>query len=147
MTSYSNNIGVLLAEICRAQRSLAESGLNEFGLHVGQDRLLLGLMHDDSVGQSDLVEHLCVEPATVTKMLQRMERAGFVERRPDELDGRASRVSLTDEGRALQEPILHMWNRLEEQMLANMTDVEQTLLRRLLMHALANLAALEAAHD
>lgn len=144
MAHNNDNIGILLAQICRAQRGLAESGLNKLGLHVGQDRLLLSLMYQESMGQSDLVEHLCVEPATVTKMLQRMEKVGFVERRPDELDGRASRVSVTNEGRALQQPILQMWNHLEEQMLVNMTDAEQAILRRLLMQALANLLSLEA---
>jgi len=143
MAEYEENIGVLLAHICKAQRSLAEGEFNKLGLHVGQELVLLSLMDQESVGQSDLVTHLCVEPPTVTKMLQRMEKAGLVERRQDDEDGRASRVNVTAQGRALQQPILQVWDNLEARMLANMTMTEQTLLRRLLMQALANLTAVQ----
>ncbi len=143
MAEYDENIGVLLAHICKAQRNLAEAEFNKLGLHAGQERVLLNLMDQESVGQSDLVTHLCVEPPTVTKMLQRMEKAGLVERHQDDQDGRASRVNATAQGRALQQPILQAWDNLEERMLANMTMTEQTLLRRLLMQALANLTALQ----
>lgn len=139
MAEYDQNIGVLLAHICQAQRSLAEAELNKLGLHVGQERVLLCLMDQESMGQTDLVNHLCVEPPTVTKMLQRMEKAGLVERRQDDQDARASRVNATAQGRALQQPILQVWNALESRMLTNITITEQALLRRLLMQALANL--------
>ncbi len=141
MAQYDENIGVLFAHICKAQRSLAEGEFNKLGLHVGQELVLLSLMDQESVGQSDLVTRLCVEPPTITKMLQRMEKAGLVERRQDEQDGRASLVNVTAQGRALRQPILKVWDNLEERMLANMTKTEQALLRRLLMQALANLTA------
>ncbi len=141
MAKYDENIGVLLAHICKAQRNLAETEFNKLGLHAGQERVLLSLMDEESVGQSDLVTHLCVEPPTVTKMLQRMEQAGWVERRQDDQDGRVSRVNVTAQGRALRQPILQVWNDLEKRMLANMTVTEQTLFRRLLIQALANLTA------
>jgi len=141
MAQFDENIGVLFAHICKAQRSLAEGEFNKLGLHVGQELVLLSFMDQESVGQSDLVTRLCVEPPTITKMLQRMEKTGLVERRQDEQDGRASIVNITAQGRALRQPILKVWNDLEERMLANMTMAEQTLLRRLLMQALANLTA------
>ena len=100
-------------------------------------------MDQESVCQSDLVTHLCIEPPTVTKMLQRMEKARLVERRQDDQDGRVSRVNATAMGKALQQPILQVWDNLEERMLAHMTVTEQTLLRRLLMQALANLNAVK----
>jgi DNA-binding MarR family transcriptional regulator len=140
MAEFNENIGVLFARICRTQRSLAEGEFNKLGLHVGQELVLLSLMDQDSVGQSDLVARLCVEPPTITKMLQRMEKAGLVERRQDEQDGRASLVNVTAQGRALRGPILKVWDDLEKQMLANMTMTEQVLLRRLLLLALTNLA-------
>src|SRR5574337_2204014 len=117
MAEYDDNIGVLLAHICKAQRNLAEAEFNKLGLHAGQERVLLGLMDQESVCQSDLVTHLCIEPPTVTKMLQRMEKAGLVERRQDDQDGRVSRVNATAMGKALQQPILQVWDNLEERML------------------------------
>ena len=143
MAKFDENLGVLLAHICRAERGLVEAEFNKLGLHAGQERVLLDLMEQESVGQSDLVTRLCVEPPTITKMLQRMEKAGLVERRQDDEDGRASRVIVTAQGRALQQPILQVWADLEVRLLANMTLTEQMLLRRLLMQALANLTAVQ----
>lgn len=139
MAKSDESIVVLLAHICRAQRNLAEAELNRLGLHAGQERVLLMLADQEEVGQSDLVSDLCVEPPTITKMLQRMEKAGLVERRPDDQDARVSRVRVTPQGKALQQPILQLWSDLEAQLLANLTMTEQLLLRRLLMQALANL--------
>jgi DNA-binding MarR family transcriptional regulator len=142
MAEYDENIGVLLAHICKTQRNLAGAELDKLGLHLGQDRVLLCLTKQESVVQSDLVNDLCVEPPTVTKMLQRMEKAGLVERRQDDQDGRVSRVNATTQGLALQQPILRVWDKLEKRMLTNMTMTEQMLLRRLLIQALANLSAI-----
>ncbi len=139
MAEYDAHIVLLLVQICKAQRSLGEAEFNKLGLHVGQELVLLRLIDEENMGQSDLVTHLCVEPPTVTKMLQRMEKTGLVERRQDDQDGRASRVNITAQGRALQQPILHVWDDLEKRMLANMTVAEQALFRRLLIQVLANL--------
>jgi DNA-binding MarR family transcriptional regulator len=143
MAEYDESIVVLLAHICKEQRNLAEAEFNKLGLHVGQEQVLLCLTDHESVAQSDLVTHLCVEPPTVTKMLQRMEKAGLVERRQDSEDARASRVNATPQGRALQQPILQIWGSLEERILANLSLTEQALLRRLLIQVLANLSAVE----
>jgi DNA-binding MarR family transcriptional regulator len=135
-----DNIAVLHARICQSERRLVSSAFSELGLHAGQERVLFCLIDHESVAQSDLVAHLGVEPPTLTKMLQRMERAGFVERHPDDEDGRATRVRATPAGLALLAPIRQIWGDVEARMTSNMTLTEQTLLRRLLMQALANLS-------
>ena len=75
----------------------------------------------------------------MVKTIQRMERAGFVVRRPDPTDGRASRVYLTEHGRALYGPALQIWHEVMERTVQGMPDVEQALFRRLLQQAVANL--------
>ena len=42
-----------------------------------------------------------LDPSTITRQVQAMERAGLVERQPDPQDRRASILRLTDEGRAV----------------------------------------------
>lgn len=81
-----------------------------------------------------------VEPPTATKMLQRMEHAGLIERRPDPEDARVSRVYLTEQGRALEQPVLEVLKHLEAQTVAGLSAMEQALLRRLLMQVSANLS-------
>lgn len=131
----------LLIQICRAHRYNAEIALNALGLHTGQEMILFQLWEEEGITPTQIAETLCVEPPTVTKMLQRLEKSGFVERRPDPEDGRISRVYLTPEGKSLQIPVQQVWNRLEAQTIAGLSDMEQALLKRLLLQIQGNLSA------
>jgi DNA-binding MarR family transcriptional regulator len=69
--------------------------------HPGQAFCLRMLAANDGVTQRDLAEAMQLSRPAVTTMLQRMQKAGLIVRRPDETDQRLMRVYLTDEGRAL----------------------------------------------
>jgi DNA-binding MarR family transcriptional regulator len=135
-----DQLGYLLVQICKAHRNRAQAALSEIGLHAGQEMILMHLYTAEGLTQSQLVESLCVEPPTVTKMLQRMEAAGMVERRQDGEDARISRVYLTPNGRAIEEQVCGIWQQLDDETVAGLSDVEQALLRRLLQQVYANLA-------
>jgi DNA-binding MarR family transcriptional regulator len=49
--------------------------------------------------QRDLTQAMSSDPNTVASLLERMEEAGWVERRPHERDGRAYRIRLLPAGR------------------------------------------------
>jgi len=133
-------IGFQVLQIHKAHRSRAEAALNKLGLHTGQEMLLLQLWIEEGIPQSQLAASMEVEPPTATEMLQRMERAGLIERRPDPEDARISRVYLTERGRALEQPVLDVWKQLEAQTVAGLSLTEQALLHRLLMQILTNLS-------
>jgi len=65
------------------------------------------------VRQTELIAVLDSDSATVTRMVQRLEKAGLVERTPDPRDGRATLVSSTSAGDAVRAEIERMWNDLE----------------------------------
>ena len=81
-------------------------------------RILYG--NNYSRAQSWLRAHLGVARATISKMLQAMEKLGFVEREIDEDDRRTKKVTLTYKARAL------VWRVLDElvrpRVLANVID-------------------------
>ena len=72
------------------------------GTHPGQIFCLHVLAGHDGISQRDLADALHLSPPTVSKMLQAMQKAGAVERRPDAADQRLTRVFLTDAGRDLE---------------------------------------------
>ena len=111
----------------RASRMLAE-----VGLHVGQEMLLQFLWQEDKLTQTELADRLRIQLATVNKMIQRMERAGWVTKCGDEHDGRVSRVQLTPQGSDLQAATEQVWEQLEQRALANLTQEERGTLRQLL---------------
>jgi DNA-binding MarR family transcriptional regulator len=98
--------------------------LDDLGLYSGQPSMLRALWEQDGATQSALTELLGKSPATVQKMVKRMEKAGFVERRPDPSDERVSRVYLTDSGRSIKAALEDVWHTFEEQALAGFEEEE-----------------------
>jgi DNA-binding MarR family transcriptional regulator len=148
MAPIKETVGFALVQVCRAHRQSVDAAFKGLGrgacpgleLHVGQEMILLQLWGQEGVTQSQLAERLCLEPPTVTKMLQRMEGAGLLVRRADPEDARVSRVHLTDRGRSLEAHIERSWAQVEARTLAGLTTEERMLLRRLLLQIRTNLA-------
>jgi DNA-binding MarR family transcriptional regulator len=125
----TESLDSLFAQICRLKHGHIHSRLETLGLYRGQPSVLHALWDQEGLMHTELARRLQVQPATITKMLQRMEKAGFVERRPDPYDHRVSRVYLTDAGRAVQTDVQQVWRQLEEEAFAGFTLEERVLLR------------------
>ena len=133
--------GFALAKACRAHRVNVGAALAGIGLHVGQEMVLLELWKEDGLKGGELAARLRVEPPTVTRMLQRLEGCGLVERRKDAGDARSFRVCLTRKGRALEGPVRERWGQVEERAFRGMSEEEQALLRGQLARIRENLDA------
>ncbi|MGH9303633.1 MAG: MarR family winged helix-turn-helix transcriptional regulator [Acidimicrobiales bacterium] len=99
--------------ISRMSRTTLAGLLRSSGVFPGQELLLMQLFEQDGLSQTDLVRALGLDASTVTKMLQRMERAGWVERTPADHDHRVVLITLTDKGRSLQAVVEDAWRSLE----------------------------------
>ena len=99
--------------------------------------MLDALWQADGRSHTELAQALRVQPATVSKMVQRMERSGFVARRADLTDQRVSRVFLTDEGRRIKRQVDERFDQLERETLGSLSIEE----RHLLWHLLTRVAA------
>ncbi|MBF2006609.1 MAG: MarR family transcriptional regulator [Chlorogloeopsis fritschii C42_A2020_084] len=132
-------IGYLMVLVSRAHRNLVSAALADLGLYLGQEILLMYLWEKDGLTQSELVERMEIEPPTLTKMLNRMERSGLLERCRCPEDARSYRVFLTEGGRVLQEPVTQLWHDFEQRILTDFTLEEQLLFRRLLLQVRSNL--------
>jgi DNA-binding MarR family transcriptional regulator len=137
---FQECINYRIQRVAKVYRRRVEEALNALGLYPGQEFLLMQLWEEEGITQSELVERLCVEPSTVTKSLQRLEKVGFVERRQDAEDSRVSRVYLTEAGRALKEPVKQIWCELEKATVNGLSEVEIALMGRLFDQIDANLA-------
>lgn len=121
-----------LIKVVKAHRNQMAARLVPLGLHVGQELLLNQLWRQDGLTQGELIARLGVEPPTVTKTLQRLERSGLVHRSPDPERPRVARVHLTEAGRALREPVEEIWNSTDEQLQQGLDASERDLLARLI---------------
>ena len=138
-SSEATSLHSLFVQMCRLKHARIHTLLEGLGLYRGQPSVLQALWVQEGLMHTELARHLQVQPATITKMLQRMEKTGFVERRPDPDDQRVSRVYLTETGRAVRADVQQVWRRLEEEAFAGFTLEERVLLRRFFLHIRENL--------
>ncbi len=106
-------LGEAVQQVARAQRTRLAELLAPHGLHPGQDALLLVLCAEPGLRQAELARRLAVEPPTVTRMVQRLEKAGVVERRADPHDARLSRVYPTARARMLEVAARRAWQEVD----------------------------------
>ena len=119
-----------LLKVLRRVRGEITPVLVQHGLHPGQELLLAQLWREDGLTHGQLVARLRVQPPTVTKALQRLEKAGFVQREPGEGHGR--RIHLTPAGRELRVPVEQAWAEVDEHMLDQLSHEQQASLAQIL---------------
>src|SRR5262249_58789471 len=99
----------------------ATVAFSKLGMDRGHVVLLLELDARGPRAQAELAGALGCEPPSVTLMVQKLEAAGLIERRPSPSDGRATVVELTGSGRALIPRLTDVWLRLAEATVARLS--------------------------
>lgn len=102
-------------------------------------QLLMELARKDGRTQLDLVRATHLKAPTISVALQKLEKDGYVSRRPDEYDLRATRVFLTEKGRALDNKIRKRISDEDKKALKNLSAAENDTLMRLLTKIKNNL--------
>jgi len=108
-----------------------------FGISGSQWGILRNLHAAEEAGHpglrlSELSERLLIRPPSVTGLVDRLVRAGFVARDGSASDLRVKQVQLTRSGRKLVERILQRHQDQIDNLLAGLSDDEQKVLLRLM---------------
>jgi DNA-binding MarR family transcriptional regulator len=114
------------------------------GLDKASIPLLATLGEQDDVRPSDVAAAAELDPSTVSRQLHQLERLGLVSRRPDGGDGRASRISLTVQGRDSLALVRASRAAMLDTVFRGWPDEDRRHLLRLLDRLLVGLAALPA---
>ncbi len=94
----SDDLGFLLGDAARLLRRSFDERARVSEVTRPQRRVLALLKRFDGSTQVNLADMLDVEPITLSKMVDRFQAAGLVERRADTSDRRMWRLHLTAEG-------------------------------------------------
>jgi len=121
-----------MADNSRGLRRLFDERVRDLGLTAAQARLLLSLERNPSENQAFYAERLEVEPITLTRIVDRMEDAGWLERRSDPADRRARILHLTDKATQIVNELQGIVEIMFEEMLAGMASGERKTLAALL---------------
>lgn len=88
-------LGFLLADINRLARREFDRRVRPLGLTRAQWLFLFHLGQQPGASQSELAEQLQMEKISVSRQADRLQRAGWIERRNDRADRRAYHLYLT----------------------------------------------------
>ena len=93
--SPERELGFELNDVARLLRTVADQRAKALQTTRAQWAVLVRLQRCQGVKQSELAEALDLAPITLTRLVDKLTAAGFVERRDDAADRRANRLYLT----------------------------------------------------
>ncbi len=145
MYDPDRSFGFLLYDAARLIRRDFERRIRALGLTRPEWAALAHLRRDEGCNQSTLANLLEVEPITLARLLERMERAGWIERRSDPRDRRARLVFLTPKARPVIDRISDLATQSSELALTRVAPEKRDQLIDLLIEVRSTL--LEAAPE
>ena len=128
----TDSLGFLIHDAARLLRRRFEARGSEYGLSAAQWRLLVHLVRHEQLPQARLAELLEIEPISVSRLIDRMEQSGWVERRPSPADRRVRLVHPTEKSLTAFNEVRAMAGEVYDAALDGLTRAE----RDTLMHGL-----------
>ena len=107
--------------------------LSDYGVTPGQYGVLACLWDYGSLSPGQIGDLMCLEPSSVSTVLDRMQKNGLLERTIHPDNHRAIQVTLTDRGRALEEPMRGIARQVNQQVLEPFTLEEREITARVLL--------------
>jgi DNA-binding MarR family transcriptional regulator len=145
MSLLQITFGFLLHDTARLLRRDFERRSKGTGLTRAQWAVLAYVARNEGSNQAALADMLDIEPITLVRLLDKLEAAGLVERRPDPADRRVRRLFLTEATGPLLEQLQALASETREAALSGLSDAERQQLTDLLMKVRGNLSGRDLA--
>lgn len=144
MTYRIDRLGTLFQDASRQLWARFEHRTQSYALSAAQWRLLGHILREGPSTQAALAALLGVEPISVSRLIDRMEQQGWVQRVAHPEDRRARIVVATDKAREVAPTVRDIADRLYDEALAGLDDDARKILHAALLKVAANLQAIDA---
>lgn len=138
-----NTFAHLIHDITRQMRKHFDRRATRFELTRVQWRTLKMVGRDEGLSQAELAEHLDMEPIPVGRVIDRLEKSGYIERRADPADRRRWRLYLMPKAHAVVDEMEVIAAGLRDDALRGIGRDDFETLLRVLAQLKHNLAALD----
>jgi len=144
LDACGSSLGLLFRQVRDALRDAMERELaaNGHDLTLSQ-YITLKKLHFGTASASELAQAAELNPGAMTRLLDRLESAGLLQREAHPSDRRALRIVLTARGRAIWPELEACAERVRERALAELDAGQRIELVRMLEHVHANLTGNE----
>jgi DNA-binding MarR family transcriptional regulator len=141
----NRRLGILLHDVARLMRRRFDKRAGRLGLTRAQWAVIVQLKRQEGVNQATLADVLDVTQITLARLVDRLEAAGWVERRAHPADRRANLLYLTDKTHGEQERMTALADEVHAEALRGFAPEQHALLIDLLLRVKGNLLAVQAA--
>ena len=136
---YGHQIKILHWEFEQA----VSSALTEMDLTASQGHIMGFLAHQKEPPCSrDLEEAFRLSHPTVSGLLSRLEKKGFIEFRPDSSDRRCKRIYILPKGRDCLDTMHRIIRENENKVVSGFTEEERKLFAQFLSRSIANMGSI-----
>lgn len=127
---WENSVGFWICMTAHELRKSLGALLACEGITLRQWEVLACLSCRGCNSQAELAEHLSIEPHTVAGVLNRMEVAGWIVRKPCENDRRRMRIEPTEAAERVWKRVTEICHEMRAQAVAGLSDAEIALLKK-----------------
>ncbi|HTK97107.1 MAG TPA: MarR family transcriptional regulator [Pseudomonadales bacterium] len=146
-TQTNATFGFLVSDVSRMLRENFRTTTPELGLTLAQARVLVHLSRNEGISQVALSALLEIQPITLLRQIDRLEKAGLIERRAHPSDRRAQQLYLTPRSQPLLKKIFDKGAQRQDQVMAGLDEAEREQLMSSLLRIKANLSQMAAQPD
>ena len=140
MIPLQTHYGPLFRMLHSCSAQALNTALEEMDLTAAQGRIMGYLAHSKTAPCSrDIEEVFRLSHPTVSGLLSRLEKKGFIEFRPDGQDRRCKRIYVLPKGKECNEAIFQTILATEQQLVEGFTPEEQAQFIQYLKRALSNM--------
>lgn len=132
-------IHTMLFRLTQQIREAQDPFMNAIGLTHGQPRVLRYVSLHDGCKQTDIANYYNIKGSTVSKIVDDLERSGFLEKKQAENSRRCACLSLTKKGWDVFEKANTIQMHMQEQMLSGFSEEETEQFRSFIVKATKNL--------
>jgi DNA-binding MarR family transcriptional regulator len=132
--------GFLLTDAAHLLRKLIDRRLQPLGLSRAQWSILAILSNHEGLSQSQISDELEIEKSTTGRLIDQVERSGWIERRPIPGDRRLWGIHLTDQARQLITEVESVVLNTRAEMLRGLSVEQQQTLSEMLQMVKVNLS-------
>ncbi|MDS4022910.1 MAG: MarR family transcriptional regulator [Candidatus Competibacter sp.] len=132
--------GFLLTDAAHLLRKLIDRRLQPLGLSRAQWSILAILSNHEGLSQSQISDELEIEKSTTGRLIDQVERSGWIERRPIPGDRRLWGIHLTDRARQLIAEVESIVLNTRAEMLRGLSAEQQQYLSEILQTVKSNLS-------
>jgi MarR family transcriptional regulator, multiple antibiotic resistance protein MarR len=131
-------IGRLFSRVKVQMLDAMEQAFAPFDITAAQYIIMVSLAGGDAESASGLCKDASYDPGAMTRMIDRLERKGLVQRVPCPNDRRKTKVHLTAEGRAVYPRLVEKHAEVLNRKLRGFSKAEMATLEAMLKRILAN---------